>query len=185
LTDTRLALLVVRCQLGEADALDHLVTLWHHRLWRYVRTLVPNDEMAGEAIQDVWLGILRGLPTLRDPLRFRGWAYRIAHHAAMDQLRKKYADAFIEPLEDHEEGAQDAGFDPDRALELEALSTRLMELPLLERNVLSLFYLQELSLTEIADVVNAPVGTVKSRLFRARRMLRALMASTAKETNHA
>ena len=48
----------------------------------------------------------------------------------------------------------------------------LARLPIVEREVLSLFYLQELSLTEVADVLGVPVGTVKSRLFRARQMLR-------------
>ena len=141
--------------------------------------------MAGDAIQDVWLAILRGLPKLRDPLRFRAWAYRISHHVAMEQLRKRYADALVDPLDEHDEGPHDVGIDPEREDEFEALNAGLMKLPLLERNVLSLFYLQELSLIEIAAVVDVPVGTVKSRLFRARRMLRELVAPTAMENNHA
>jgi RNA polymerase sigma factor (sigma-70 family) len=176
---------VVRCQLGETGALDELVTRWHHRLWRYIRTLLPDDEMAGDAIQDVWLGILRGLPKLRDPTRFRGWAYTISHHVVMEQLRKKYADALVEPLEDQNEEPQSVVADASHELELDALNARLMELPLIERNVLSLFYLQELSLTEIAAVADVPVGTIKSRLFRARRMLRELVAATVTENNHA
>jgi RNA polymerase sigma-70 factor (ECF subfamily) len=63
----------------------------------------------------------------------------------------------------------------ERKLDVEKLHVALAELPLLERNVLSLFYLEELSLIEISGVVEAPVGTVKSRLFRARRMLREVM----------
>jgi RNA polymerase sigma-70 factor (ECF subfamily) len=177
----------VRCQLGEVEALDELVAAWHQRLWRYVRTLLPNDEIAGEAVQNVWLRILRGLPALRDPMRFSAWSYRIAHCVAMDHLRAKYADALIEPLDEHEENAPEAAPEPDRLEErdeLEALQAGLTRLPVLERNVLSLFYLQELSLSEIAAVVEVPVGTVKSRLFRARRMLRRLMESRTPENNH-
>jgi RNA polymerase sigma-70 factor (ECF subfamily) len=80
------------------------VGLWHQRLWRYTRTLVSSDEAANEAIQNVWLRILRGLPALRAPELFPSWAYRIAYRAAMDQLRMKYADALKEPLEDDVDG---------------------------------------------------------------------------------
>jgi len=173
--DIRQALLVVRCQLREEDALDDLVGLWHQRLWRYTRTLVPSDEAANEAIQNVWLRILRGLPALRAPELFPSWAYRIAYRAAMDQLRMKYADALKEPLEDDVDGGRNTEVELERKLDVEKLYVALAELPLMERNVLSLFYLEELSLVEISGVVDAPVGTVKSRLFRARRMLRKVM----------
>jgi RNA polymerase sigma factor (sigma-70 family) len=169
----------VRCQLGEPDALDDLVTAWHRRLWRYVRTLLPSDEVAGEAVQNVWLRILRGLPGLRDPRLFAGWAYRIAYRAAMDQLRLKYTDALNEPLDpftDEVEGGRNVELEFEQKIDAERLHVALTELPVLERNVLSLFYLQELSLVEISGVVDAPVGTVKSRLFRARRLLREVMS---------
>lgn len=168
---------MVRCQLGDTDALDDLVTAWHRRLWRYVRTLLPGDEAAGEAVQNIWLRILRGLPALREPHLFPGWAYRIAYRAAMDQLRVKYADALNEPL-DLTDAVEDSGnleLEFERKIDAERLHVALTELPVLERNVLSLFYLQELSLTEISGVVDAPVGTVKSRLFRAKRLLREVM----------
>ena len=60
----------------------------------------------------------------------------------------------------------------DRADHLELMHAELAALPVTERDVLVLFYLQELSLAELADVLAVPVGTVKSRLFRARRLLR-------------
>ena len=173
--ETRQALLVVRCQLREEDALDDLVTLWHQRLWRYARTLLPGDEAANEAIQNVWLRILRGLPALRAPELFPAWAYRIAYRAAMDQLRMKYADAVKESIDEDVDGGWDTEMELERKLEAEKLHTALAELPLLERNVLSLFYLEELSLVEISTVIDAPIGTVKSRLFRARRLLREVM----------
>ena len=156
-------------------------------MWKYVRTLLPNDETAADAVQNVWVRILRGLPSLRDPALFGAWAYRIAHHAAMDQLRRKYADALIGSLDENDEETAGAAVesDPSGEEDLEALEAGLMSLPVVERNVLSLFYLQELSLAEIAGVSDVPLGTVKSRLHRARRLLRRLMESPTPETKHA
>jgi RNA polymerase sigma-70 factor (ECF subfamily) len=69
-----------------------------------------------------------------------------------------------------------ADADPiDREADLASLDTALAALPTIEREVLALFYLRDLSLAELADALAIPVGTVKSRLFRARRMLRATM----------
>jgi RNA polymerase sigma-70 factor (ECF subfamily) len=65
-----------------------------------------------------------------------------------------------------------ADIDSDLEAESQLLHDELEQLPVIEREVLILFYLRELSLQELADVLAVPVGTVKSRLFRARRLLR-------------
>ena len=88
----------------------------------------------------------------------------------MDSLRERYA-----APDSAGEGADDiaAGLpDPDRDLEARELERGLQRLPAFEREVLSLFYLEELSLAEVAQALDIPVGTVKSRLFRARKLLR-------------
>ena len=105
----------------------------------------------------------------------------------MDQLRRKYADALIGSLDENDEETAGAAVesDPSGEEDLEALEAGLMSLPVVERNVLSLFYLQELSLAEIAGVSDVPLGTVKSRLHRARRLLRRLLESPTPETKHA
>jgi DNA-directed RNA polymerase specialized sigma24 family protein len=134
-----LELLAVRCQLGEREALDALVARWHLPLWKYARRLTGSEAAADDAVQDVWLRVLRGLPGLREPAHLRPWIFGIARRVLMDRLRAQYA----------------------------------APMPVLEREVLVLFYLDELSLAELADVLAIPVGTAKSRLFRARRILRA------------
>jgi RNA polymerase sigma factor (sigma-70 family) len=67
----------------------------------------------------------------------------------------------------------------DREASFEALDAAIETLPVIEREVLTLFYLRDLSLAEIADALSVPVGTVKSRLFRARRMARTVMQKEA------
>jgi RNA polymerase sigma-70 factor (ECF subfamily) len=163
-------LLAVRCQLGEPEAFDALVERWHEPLWRYTRRLTDDDDAAADAVQDVWLRVLRALPGLRDPARLRPWLFGIARRTLMDRLRRRYAEPERVPVDAAEPLEPDA--DDDRAGELELVHERLAQLPLVEREVLVLFYLHELSLEQLAEVLGIPVGTVKSRLHRARRLLR-------------
>jgi RNA polymerase sigma-70 factor (ECF subfamily) len=88
----------------------------------------------------------------------------------MDRLRADYSAAVTAALEEHDIAAPDL----DTGLEenLDVLHDELKRLSGTEREILTLFYLRELSLGEIAELISAPIGTVKSRLFRARASLR-------------
>ena len=163
--------IAVRCQLGERAAFDELIHRWHGPIWQYVRHL-SDDDVAQDIAQDIWLRVLRGIGRLRDPAKLRAWLFGIAHRTWIDTLRKKYAIvvADLDEVDQHELS------DPTTADELEheliAMEQELSRLPAIEREALTLFYLRELSLQEIAQALDIPVGTVKSRLHRARRMLR-------------
>jgi RNA polymerase sigma factor (sigma-70 family) len=162
--------LVVRCQLGEREAFDALIARWHAPLWRYAVRLTNDRDAAADVVQDVWLRVVRGLTTLRDAARFRAWLFGIARRVLMDRLRLRYAEPAMEPLDLGE--IEEPPADEERADDSALLQAELDRLPLLEREVLVLFYLRELSLNDIAAIAAIPVGTVKSRLFRARQMLR-------------
>ncbi|GIH25886.1 RNA polymerase sigma factor [Acrocarpospora phusangensis] len=163
-------LLVVRAQLGERAALAELVERWRLPVWTYVRRML-DAERADDVSQEVWLAVVRSLPRLREPGRFAPWLFTIARRSVTDRLRAEYARAA--------EQAHDPG--PDVAVAedaIEAMTDRaelvavLSGLPVLEREVLVLFYLEELSVAECAQICQVPAGTVKSRLNRARRLLR-------------
>ena len=165
--------LVVRCQLGERLAFDELIERWSEPIWKYVRRLTNTDDTADEIVQNVWLRVLRGITRLRDGSKLRAWLFGIARRALMDRLREQYAapdlsdiDVTGLPAPTDNAGSEDIETD------LAAVQHELARLPMVEREVLTLFYLQELSLGEVAEVLGVPVGTVKSRLFRARRRLR-------------
>lgn len=166
-------LIAVRCQLGEADAFNELIRRWNDPIWRYVRRLAGNDDDAAEMVQDIWLRVVRGISRLRDASRLRPWLFGIARRVAMDRLRNQYAAPSLADI-DMDGIASD---DDVSAVEddLAAMENELARLPVVEREVLTLFYLNELSLAEVADVMGVPVGTVKSRLFRARRLLRSVL----------
>jgi RNA polymerase sigma factor (sigma-70 family) len=163
-------LLAVRCQLGEAAAFDALVARWHEPLWRYVRRLSDGDDAAADTVQDAWLRVLRAMPRLRDPARLRAWLFGVARRAVMDRLRQRYAEPEPVPVDDVDVAGPDAP--DDLAEELGLMHEALTRLPFTEREVLVLFYLHELTLGQLAEVLAVPVGTVKSRLFRARQLLR-------------
>ena len=88
----------------------------------------------------------------------------------MDRLREQYARPPAEDIDIDEIAADDSA--PQLDAELSAMLHEWSRLPLIENEILTLFYLQELALDEVALVLGIPIGTVKSRLFRARKMLR-------------
>lgn len=164
-------LLVVRCQLGERQAFEELVRTWSGPLLHHVQRIAGAD-VADDVAQEVWIRALRGIARLRDGARLRAWLFGVAHHVVMDRLRGRYAER--EALDGVAEVPGDEM--PDAAeLLFDRLDDRLALLPVVERETLTLFYLEELSLLQIAEIQTVPVGTVKSRLFRARGMLRQSM----------
>jgi RNA polymerase sigma factor (sigma-70 family) len=159
-------LLVMGAQDGDSRAMETLVRRWQERLWLHARRLTGDGEAAWDITQDAWLAVIRGLWRLNDPVRFRPWIYRIVTNKAMDYLRKRPAETQLgEPAQPGAEGD-----DNDSDL----LHCLLARLDATKRLVLSLYYLEELSIAEIGEMLRIPAGTVKSRLHHARGELRAL-----------
>jgi len=173
--------LAVRCQLGERQAFDELIERWGEPTWRYVRRLTGSNDAADDVAQNVWLRVLRGIHKLRDGSRLRAWLFGIARRTLMDRLREQYAAPDVRAIDDVDLPAVDTT--EDMETDLTAVERELARLPVVEREVLTLFYLRELSLDEVADVLGVPVGTVKSRLFRARRILRREVERQQNHTN--
>jgi RNA polymerase sigma-70 factor (ECF subfamily) len=168
-------LLALRCQLGERDAFDALIARWHEPLWRYLRRMAGNDAAAHDLTQETWLRVLRGIAGLRDTARLRPWLFGIARRIAMDRLRQTYAWRLDEDVQLEDLATPEP--QPDPELELDELERALAAIPAREREALSLFYLRELSIDEMAKLLEVPGGTIKSRLFRARQLLRRQLES--------
>jgi RNA polymerase sigma-70 factor (ECF subfamily) len=166
--DTRL---VVRAQLGDRQALADLVEQWHLPLWRYVRRMLDASGAADDVSQEVWAAALRGLPRLIHPERFAPWLLTIARRAVFNRLREKYDAPESAELDTDTVSADESTDVVDRV----EVAAGLAALPVREREVLVLFYLHDLDLQECGQILEVPPGTVKSRLFRARQMLREQM----------
>ena len=161
-------LIVLRCQEGHRASFSLLVERWHARLVRHARGLVWREDAALDVVQDTWLVVAKNLRSLKDPTRLRGWLYGIVTRRAADWLRKS-GKAEAQELTDTASSASGR----DTSNEVDAVRTALGRLPLEKRALLSMRYADDLDLEEIAEALNVPVGTVKSRLHHARADLRA------------
>ena len=152
---SRRELLVLRCQAGERSAWTELVSAWERPLFYYLRRLVPTDEEALNLLQDVWLRVFSSLASLQEPERLAPWLYVIARRTwarqcAVSVREPVSAEDVDEPaLSDPEELHDDA----------RAVHDALGELALRDREVLTLFYLDDLTLAEVAEVLEIPEGT--------------------------
>ena len=166
-------LLVVRAQAGDDAAFAELVERFSPRLRYFLRKLLPSAQDAEDALQDVWLDVLRALDRLSDPQALVAWLYRIARDRAFARLRKAKP---IEQLRDEAAVADTADNDGDFSSEdAERIHAALDTLPPEQREVLVLRFLEELTYEQIATVVGANIGTVRSRLHYAKRALRTVL----------
>ena len=162
-------LLVLRCQGGDAKALEVLAGRWHPQVLRYAAHLTGDSEAARDVAQETWIAIARGIRRLQDPGRFRSWAYKIVVHKSRDWIRKEQAGRrALCRVADRSEPCSTDGQSEDVARIVAALA----ELPADQRTILSWFYLEEMSVRDIAEALSIPEGTVKSRLYHARNALR-------------
>lgn len=174
-------LLILRCQRGEPQALADFVRQWEGRLFYYVRRLVPQEADAWDVLQKAWVQVVRDIRRLRDPAALRPWLYRLVRNTAVSHYRAELTrQATAEFDGDIEDTA--AGEETMRAEDAEQVHHALSLLPLPAREVLTLHFLEGMSVEEIAGVLDVPAGTVKSRMHHAKRALRQALA--AKEESH-
>lgn len=180
-------LLVLRAMDGCEPALAGLVVRWHGAMIRQAGLLTDDADSAAEVVQEAWVAIVRGLRRLRDPASFPGWAMRIVRHKAADRVRSRQRDrAGIQRLArtrppsaaDNHARPADASSRPDHADDLALLRRAMRDLPADLRALLAMHYLDGLPLRAIAHALEIPRGTVKSRLFAARRELRQALDTT-------
>lgn len=156
--------LVLRAQSGDRDAADELLRSVQRPLYRYIAAI--NDRGADDVLQETFVRIIHNLKWLRDPSLFRAWAYRIASREAFRALGRQRRMPAEELTEVAEETPQDDPWLRERLKRgTEALSPA-------SRAVVLLHYYEEMTLVEVASVLDLSVGTVKSRLAYALTQLR-------------
>lgn len=166
--------LVERAQSGDADAFEALVAGRIEGMVRTAMAIVGDEGAARDATQETLLTIWRELPALRDPERFEAWAGRILVNRCRLGLRRRRRRQVREiPMPELE---PEAGLATDPAPEERILRRRALEaafeaLDPEARTLLVLHHLDGLSVADMAERLEVPEGTIKSRLFAARRTL--------------
>jgi RNA polymerase sigma-70 factor (ECF subfamily) len=168
--------LVLRCQTGDESAFTELVARYQPRLRCYLRKLLRDTTAAEDALQEVWLDVLRAVARLADAGAFRAWLYRVARDRALRELRKRRPPC--RPLPEAElTGAAGGGPDP-AADDVARVHAAIAGLAAEHREVVVLRYVENMTYEEIAQVVGCPVGTVRSRLHYAKQALRGALERT-------
>ena len=161
-------LLVTLVRSGDRKAAELLVKRWHPRLLRAARRYANDEGRAEQLVQDCWLGIWRGVGGLRDPARFAPWVFSI--------LRKKGAATIRTQIRERERDveAQELAAPPHQE-DSAALAQAFATLAPYQRLAAHLHFVEGFTLREIAQVQDVPIGTAKTRLFHARRKLKAAL----------
>lgn len=162
-------LLLTRIQAGDRRAGERLAARWHPRLMRTAYRLLRDQEQARVAVQEAWIGICKGWNGLRKPSRFPAWAYRILHNKCADHIRVNQRDRGDPELE-IEVTSSPRG--EDKVSVHQAFAKLTGE----HRIAATLYFSEGLTLAEIAEATSVPLGTAKSRIFHARKQLKAALA---------
>lgn len=173
--------LVRQARTGSQEAFAELVGRYKDKIYNLGYRMLGNREEAEDVAQETFLHTYRALDSFRVEERFSPWIYKIASNLCLDRLRRQRPmitslDEPAGPDGDIPQQVADWSTSPDKVYELneirEVTQQAISSLPPKYKVVVVLRHLQDLSYDEIAKVLNIPQGTVKTRLFRAREILR-------------
>ncbi len=173
--------IVERVQRGDKQAFNLLVTKYQRKIMNVVSRYVSNSGDIADVVQEVFISAYRFLPSFRNDSAFYTWLYRIAVNTAKNYLtsngrRSPGVEVDIDDAEQYDSGEalRDIA-SPERLLSSDQVRktvvNALQSLPEDLRTVITLREIEGLSYEEIADVTGCPVGTVRSRIFRAREVI--------------
>ena len=183
--------LIARALAGSEDAYRALVERYQQPVLGLVLRIVRDRGLAEDLSQETFIKAFRALETFQVERKFSSWLFKIAHNSAIDALRRRRLDTI--PLETPDPDSPDlldclpgsAIDSPDTVLRGrnlgEALGAAVAQLRPEHRSVVQLRFIQGLAYEEIADVLELPLGTVKTHLHRARKKLVAILSESGWE----
>jgi RNA polymerase sigma-70 factor, ECF subfamily len=169
--------LIQSAQKGDKDSFGVLVERYRNKMFYLAYSMTNNRETADDLAQEVFVKAYRALPRFNLASKFSTWLYRIAINAVKDFHRKESGWERVS-LDERIELSDTKNFrnEDEKQKRLEIIRENINKLPEKHRIVLSLRDIQGKSYSEIADILHVSPGTVDSRLFRARKKLRKMMA---------
>lgn len=179
--------LIHKCKQGETEAYEELVRKYQTRVYSVCYRMVHNTEDARDLAQEAFIAAYEAIATFKEEFRFYTWLYRIAVNRCLN-FRKKAGRMSTTPLEAVDPGklTEPVADGPDQKLERkltrEKVERAVDMLPADQKAVIVLRVYEELSYEEIAEALRIPIGTVMSRLGRARMRLKELLRDVAPQT---
>lgn len=175
--------IVEKAKKGDERAFEALVTQYERLVYAIAFKLLGSGPDAEDAAQETFIRVYRGLPSFRGESKFSVWLYRLTNNVCVDMLRRKNVPQVSLSAGEDEEGAlaiSDGRFSPESELEKkqlrQAVERALASLPEPYRQALVLREMAGQRYEEIAQTLDIDIGTVKSRIFRARRRLCAILS---------
>jgi RNA polymerase sigma-70 factor (ECF subfamily) len=167
---------------GDRHAFEALYRIYFPRLARFLNAMTRSVQLIEEIVNDTMLVVWQKAWTFDGSCKVSTWIFAIAYRKARKAI--KGLDQPVDADPDLYEG--DAAYEPEHELELQrlqrAIGAALGELPASQRAVVQLTYHHDMGYADIADVMDCPVNTVKTRMFHARRRLRSLLAGQLEES---
>ncbi|MGQ9928113.1 MAG: RNA polymerase sigma factor [Chloroflexaceae bacterium] len=179
--------LIARAQESDPQALTQIILSQQHYVYSIAMSVLKNPEDAADLTQEAFIRLFRALPQYNGESRFTTWLYRLVVNLCRDELRRRGRQVPIAPSAFEDEDTNQIGSiaDDDRwANPAEALDTRELRdqvrqaLGRLEehyRLVLTLYYFEDLKYTDIAEILDIPLNTVKSHIRRGKERLAAIL----------
>ena len=161
--------LVLRLQDGDSEAFEPLVARTQRSAYRLGYSVAQDHHLCQDAVQDAYISVLQNIRHLRDPSAFTTWFTRIVVNRCKKLLKQKRPQSLTEVVE-QEKGPSTDGLEEKTGRRLQ-LKKALLRLTDTDRTILSLREVQGYSYEEIAEILDIPTGTVKSRVANARRRL--------------
>ena len=174
--------LAASARAGSRIALDQLAERFQPRLLGHARRLTSDVEAARDVVQEAWIEIVRGLSRLDDATAFPAWAFRIVSRRCARWIRKVQQRRRIDTAYAAEPIETTTTNGGERASDAARIARVMANLSPDHRAAIALFYLEDLSVAEIAVALDVPPGTVKTRLMHAREKLRRSL--NLKESNN-
>lgn len=167
---------------GDQQAYEYIVELFENKVFGICFRMIGNRHEAEDLAQEAFIRAYINIQSFDEKRKFSTWLYRIATNLTIDRLRKKkpdfYLDAEISDSEGHNLYGQLAADQPSTEDFVEGIEIQnyiqkeIMALPVKYRSIIALRFIDELSIKEISEILELPVGTVKTRIHRGREALR-------------
>lgn len=187
-----LVALIQKVQSGDSQALNDLFTDTYNDVYYFALKTIKDETLAADVTQDTFVTIFQNISTLNDPVAYPAWSRQITYRLCLQHLKKQTREVVIEENEDGstlfdtiEEDRTE--FIPGAGLDKDDFKKTILEmvdhLPPEQRSAIILYYYDELSIKEIAEIQGVTEGTVKSRLNYGRKAIKASVEAYEKKNN--